>query len=387
MKKSIWLLAVLCLVACTNTPEAVPELSGTLHVDTEFGDLVASCPPADMYKAGFQIGDMVTVHVDVEGYKDWVIPFVASYNEVGMLSMCICDYRRAGKSLDLALSNASLAAHVDVPDGTPFTFKLYKEGGYLHTIDLLSTKMSADRSEYDSPEQYANFRVSATKGIASKWLFCSSNPINATRNPVRYAVADSLASVYGIQCEVDVADSDELIANELAAKSNVAVWSAQLYKDKKVVALNTGVDYYSSGFQEPLARGLRFMIEHDGPYLIYCIEGKERAGFVFMLLEALAGASIDEVVKDYMVSYENYYHYIPYSEQWQLAADFSIRRAIWLIIHPEMLDNIFSVDWDSMDFTDVNAYDVAVTYLRQCGLTDKEIAALKDCITNKVEKN
>jgi len=384
MKKSIWLIAVLCLMACTNktnTPEAVPELSGTLRVDNEFGDLIASCPPADMYKAGFQIGDMVTVQV--EGYKECIVPFVTSYNEVGMLSMCICDYRGAGKSLDLALSTASLAAHVDVKDGTPFTFKLYKQGAYLSTMALLSAKMSANRSDYDSPEQYANFRVSATQGIAPNRLFASSNPINVTRNPVRYAVADSLASVYGIQCEVDIADSDELIANELAAESNVANWSKQLQKDNKVVALNTGVDYYSSGFQEPLARGLRFMIEHDGPYLIYCIEGKERAGFVYMLLEALAGASIDEMVRDYMVSYENYYHYEPYSEQWQLAANFSIRRAIWLIIHPEVRDDIFNADWDSMDFTGVDAYAMAVGYLRQCGLTDQEITALKDRLTKK----
>ena len=49
------------------------------------------------------------------------------------------------------------------------------------------------------------------------------------------------------------------------------------------------------------------MAESEGPYLVHCTEGKDRTGFVCMLLEALAGAEYDEIVKDYMITYDNYY--------------------------------------------------------------------------------
>jgi len=53
--------------------------------------------------------------------------------------------------------------------------------------------------------------------------------------------------------------------------------------------------------------GLRGIILHKGPYLIHCTEGKDRTGFVCALLEALCGASYDEMRDDYMITYDNYY--------------------------------------------------------------------------------
>ena len=63
-----------------------------------------------------------------------------------------------------------------------------------------------------------------------------------------------------------------------------------------------------------LAEGLRDLIEHKGPYYISCTEGKDRTGFVCLLLEALAGATFDEIETDYMKTYENYYGITKQSE-------------------------------------------------------------------------
>ena len=58
------------------------------------------------------------------------------------------------------------------------------------------------------------------------------------------------------------------------------------------------------------------MCIRDSPYLIHCNEGKDRAGFVAALLEALGGAEAEEIVEDYMLSYENYYHVEHHSDRW-----------------------------------------------------------------------
>ncbi len=45
----------------------------------------------------------------------------------------------------------------------------------------------------------------------------------------------------------------------------------------------------------------------EGPYYIHCQEGKDRTGFVCIVIEALCGASYQKLVDDYMYKYYNYY--------------------------------------------------------------------------------
>ena len=66
------------------------------------------------------------------------------------------------------------------------------------------------------------------------------------------------------------------------------------------------------------------MIEKDGPYLVHCTEGKDRAGFVAGLLEALMGSTVDEIKEDYMITYMNYYGVEYGSEQYEKIAESNI---------------------------------------------------------------
>ena len=67
------------------------------------------------------------------------------------------------------------------------------------------------------------------------------------------------------------------------------------------------MNYLDVKFQKALAEGLTAMAQEEGPYLIHCQEGKDRTGFVCMLVEGLCGASYQEIVEDYMLTYDNYY--------------------------------------------------------------------------------
>ena len=75
------------------------------------------------------------------------------------------------------------------------------------------------------------------------------------------------------------------------------------------------MNYGSMDFKVKVAAGLTAMSEREGPYLVHCTEGKDRTGFVCMLLEALCGASYDEIVSDYMITYDNYYQITQSSEK------------------------------------------------------------------------
>ena len=116
-----------------------------------------------------------------------------------------------------------------------------------------------------------------------------------------------------------------------------------------------------------LAEGLRFFAEKKGPYLVHCNEGKDRAGFVSALLASFMSASFDEVVADYMKTYENYYKIEAGSEQYEAVKNSNI---------VSILRTIAGVDKDA-DIASVDLAAAATAYIKGIGLSDAEIAALK----------
>ena len=82
------------------------------------------------------------------------------------------------------------------------------------------------------------------------------------------------------------------------------------------------------------------MLSHDGPYLIHCVEGKDRTGFVCMVLECLAGASYQEIIDDYMITYDNYYGITleNNSTKYQIIKEKNIDEMLRTIVDDETVD-------------------------------------------------
>src|SRR5699024_2545301 len=117
----------------------------------------------------------------------------------------------------------------------------------------------------------------------------------------------------------------------------------------------------------------QFMIAHEGPYAFHCTEGKDRAGFTAILLEALMGASQKEIVADYMVSYENYYHVEKNSEQYKLISEVAVG----------MLRVLAGLKKDA-DLSKVDLQKAAEDYLTGIGLTADQISALKTNLSTPI---
>ena len=203
--------------------------------------------------------------------------------------------------------------------------------------------------------------------IAADKLYRSASPINNENN--RAAVANKLVEAASVQAVFNLADTDEELAEYMAAEDFNSAYYAQLIWDGKVIALGMPVNYASDEFAAGIVAGLTFLSEHDGPYLIHCTEGKDRAGFTAALLEALMGASLDEIVADYMQSYVNYYHLDPVAEKdkYDLIANGNVM---------EMLRTVAGLE-KGADLTGVDLSAAAESYLTSHGMTDTALAALK----------
>ena len=114
--------------------------------------------------------------------------------------------------------------------------------------------------------------------------------------------------------------------------------------------------------------------EHEGPFLVHCVEGKGRTGYVMMLLEALAGATYREIIDDYMITYDNYYGINPTSdpERYQVIKERNV---------DEMIAYMTEMDAKT-DFTTVDLAHYARQLLVKMGMTEEQVDLLKSKIAN-----
>jgi protein tyrosine/serine phosphatase len=136
-------------------------------------------------------------------------------------------------------------------------------------------------------------------------LYRSASPINNRHGRADYA-NDFIESA-GVKTVLNLADSQEDIVQCFAAEGFDSAYYRSLYESGKVMALDLTANFYSDDFAASVVEGLTFLAQNDAPYSIHCLEGKDRAGFTAMLLEALMGATLQEIIDDYMLSFYNYY--------------------------------------------------------------------------------
>lgn len=103
--------------------------------------------------------------------------------------------------------------------------------------------------------------------------------------------------------------------------------------------------------------------ENDGPYLIHCKEGKDHTGILCAILEYFAGAAADDVNRDYMTTYYNYYKVQPEDAAYSIILNNNFVKT---------LSNLFEVD----DLEEADLQEEAEQYLRAIGLTSEQLTAL-----------
>lgn len=357
-----------------DTP--VVKYSGVVKSVSSYGEMELSFLTPDLNKVGIEYSDIVDITIGNDIHLTDV-PFVTSFNEVALYSPCLCDYNATGKSLSCGMGNGDFSYRIGGQPGDAVTITLTKKQGYKDIHDIVNATYYYEREKYDSDEMFANFREITTSGMKPKTVYRSGNPLNCSSNAVRYAYVDKLASQVGIKTEIDLADTDAAIANYRKTDGYDAPYCLALYDSQQTIPLGLTADAFSPKFMNKLAEGLRFMISHEPPYLIHCNEGKDRCGFVSMLLEALAGATFDEVAKDYLVTFWNLNRTAVGSDCYNVRKKFGIDRMVWLLGHIDDANHVADVNWDSISPQSVNLHDAARQYMMQCGLSMSECDALE----------
>jgi len=203
----------------------------------------------------------------------------------------------------------------------------------------------------------ANFREVRMGNIAPNILFRSSHPIKENKQDKTISF---LAQKVNISTVINLADT----MSGVWGKAAYAPWYNELLGNGKVLALGMDFSFSGSGFRKKFKEALQFIIHTDGPYLIHCHAGVDRTGFVCMVLESFMGASLDEVIKDYLISF-----------------DYDFKSSIFSSSEKADVNTvmqILSVMSDSQAINEQNLQHIAEIYLRsKVGLSAEDVQLLR----------
>lgn len=169
----------------------------------------------------------------------------------------------------------------------------------------LKLKYSKNRDDYSSDIVFANFRNVKVGNIKEGILYRGASPIDNSFGRAKYV--DKLIEEVGVKFDVDLTDNDEKIKKHFSKKDFASNYFKSLYESGKTILLHMDTNYREQKYREKVVKALTAMSKNDGPYYVHCVEGKNRTGFVMAVIEGLAGASYDEIVKDHMITFANYY--------------------------------------------------------------------------------
>lgn len=359
---------VLVFSGCQSTKDAAGAISAVqlaaIHSKVasidKYGNNTVTAVPADFLSAGYEIGDLLSV---VVGDFTFDAPLVTNYSDVDNGKFLIREKTGDPGAISLAINMGNFMKKSQASIGSPVTFSLKEKAGYLKEFQIRQLKKSENRTDYESDEIFANFRPVKAGNIAKNILYRSCNPaLGDARAP--YAAA--LAEKAGVKTVINLADSEESLSKHIAE----APYYKQLYDNGSVIVLDMGVSFSDPDFVQKLHDGLVFMANHDGPYLVHCNEGKDRAGFVSALLEAVSGATIEEMTDDYMKSFENYYGVQKGTERYELIG--------------KTISDMFTELNGGKQVTNKNIGKIADVYLQKTvGLDPKTIGLLKAKLQGK----
>ena len=374
MKKAIRrciaiLIACVIVMQLTSCSPKEQEVDKTMTVQAtvieieKYGHAVLDITTADFVATGYELGDVVCVRL---GTSEFTMPFYDGY------------YSNPGSPL---LRGSALEDHIalcinygdfsrlnDLEVGDIAEITMAEKAGMLAIQKLYSLKYSNNREDYSDDASFANFRAVTAGRIGNGKLYRTASPVNNENGRADYA--DNLIESVSVVTVLNLADSTEDVERYFENDDSNSSYYRSLYESGSVMAIDLTGNFYSDDFVSSLAGGLTFLARNETPYCIHCTEGKDRAGFTAMLLEAMMGATLDEIINDYMLSFYNYYGINKENEpqRYNAVLDVNLMEMLRHVTGTESVEQLKQIDLEAS----------VTAYLINAGMLPEDILLLKE---------
>ena len=369
MKKTLSVILSLVLVvsvfaACGKNSNTITTGEIGVVKDEEFGNVYIDLTIDEFNALGFAFGDSLNISFDNgKSFED--VPYYSGYY-VPVGEMLACGYPGYPHVVIAYNYGESTWEGFGMTEDSKVTVTLNEKGKYIDTQELFSLSYSDDRNDFDSDIEFANFRVVKGGNIKENFVYRSASPCDNQHN--RAAYANKFAEEYGVKFVLNLSDNEEKYKGYVEAEGFSSQYYDSLYKAGNVLLLAMNANYRSDKFAGIISEAMYEMTKHDGPVLVHCVEGKDRTGFVCALMLALSNATAQEIIDDYMITYDNYY---------------GVNKADKPEKYDAILGNVNDFLYclcEAEKGTDLNTLDLkagAENYLRRGGLDDAQIAEIE----------
>ena len=331
------------------------------------GDAIFDINPSTLEKVGINYGDSLDIAFS-NGYIAKDIPYYNDFFGSRGSTMLV----NLNGMIKLGGQYYDFVEAYNIKENDKVEIRIHEKGKYLSKMNLYQLPTGYMRSDYKSDEEFTNFRNVAYGEIAPYTLYRSASPISDKYG--RSKILGNKIKSIGIKTILNLADTKEKANSYKSIPDNIL----SMIKSGDVIFAGTGVNFYDEQFRDNLAKSLGLMIKKEPPYLIHCSLGRDRTGFVCALLEALMGASYEEITEDYMQSFEwvNMLNKKENPEKYDL--------------YKKELDEIFKFltsTTPTKGFEKLNLEKAAYNYLLNGGMSKEEIELLKNRLRDGTVKN
>ena len=132
-------------------------------------------------------------------------------------------------------------------------------------------------------------------------------------------------------------------------------------------------DPTADDYNKKLIAALKELPSRPAPYVVHCMEGKDRTGYVCALLEGLCGATYEEIVTDYLITYDNYYGVTPPKDRDVCNTLLSLRLYPCLMYYADIKDEA--------QLPNVDYAKAFSNYLLSHGMSSEQVDALIKVLT------
>lgn len=183
---------------------------------------------------------------------------------------------------------------------------------------------------------------------------------------------DGCAEEAGIAFEIALSYTDKKIEDIVRTLSGYCV---DLCRNGDYTAPDMTYLYFQQ--KERLIQVLRSIIDNDGPYLVHCNAGRDRTGFVVLLLQSLCGCSAEQMAHDEAMAFSNLYHIEEGTTEFDLVVRNTYDRNMYLIANYDRIPDIFEIDWDGIDVSGMDTEQAAWSFCTgYLGLTEDEVSQI-----------
>ena len=353
------------MVSCSDDDDtkSVPTLEGKIVSYNEFGAAMLDFTETDMTKAGFTLGDVVSITVDG---KEIVMPYYDGYYTRNGEYLCVA--YPTYPSICFTANNVGLPEELTGLEGHAVTVRMKEKGGCIDVQQALSMKYTNDREDYAliSDAAFANARGVSAGKMSSGILYRSSSPFSNEINRAKY-VSEYLEQAK-VMTVLNLTDTEEKMA-----AYDMPAYSRSLWEGGQVILCPLKADPTADDYNQRLVAALKELPSRPAPYVVHCTEGKDRTGYVCALLEGLCGATYEEIVADYLITYDNYYQITPVKDPALCNTLVSLRLNTCLMYYAGVTDEA--------QLPEVDYAKAFASYLLSHGMSQQQLDALVQALT------